>query len=66
MKIDEILFEDRKISLGLPTESEDTSWTEHVSSQGLGTFSDLFKNMNKAASDSAPSKKTDSKATNKK
>lgn len=31
VRIDEIKFEDRKISLGLPTEAEDDSWREHQS-----------------------------------
>lgn len=36
VRVDEIKFEDRKISLGLPTEAEDNSWREHQSSQSLG------------------------------
>ncbi len=31
VRVDEIKFEERKISLGLPTEAEDNSWREHQS-----------------------------------
>lgn len=36
VRIDEIKFEERKISLGLPTEAQDESWREHQSSQSMG------------------------------
>ncbi len=36
VRIDEIKFEERKISLGLPTEAEDNSWREHQSAQAFG------------------------------
>lgn len=36
VRIDELKFEDRKISLGLPTEAEDDSWKAHQSTQALG------------------------------
>ncbi len=35
VRVDEIKFEERKISLGLPTEAEDNSWREHQSSQAI-------------------------------
>jgi small subunit ribosomal protein S1 len=36
VRIDEIKFEDRKISLGLPTEAEDNSWREHQAGSSVG------------------------------
>ncbi|MEK6553895.1 MAG: S1 RNA-binding domain-containing protein, partial [Bdellovibrionota bacterium] len=36
VRIDEIKYEERKISLGLPTEADDESWREHQSQQSLG------------------------------
>lgn len=36
VRIDEIKFEERKISLGLPTEAEDNSWRDHQSNQSMG------------------------------
>jgi small subunit ribosomal protein S1 len=43
VRIDEIKFEERKISLGLPTEAEDNSWRDHQSaSASLGGFAAAF------------------------
>ncbi len=46
VRIDEIKFEDRKISLGLPTEAEDESWRDHLVSQKTsgGAFAAAFAN----------------------
>ena len=44
--IDEVRLDDRRISLGLPSEAEDQSWRAHSGggkSGGLGTFADLLK-----------------------
>lgn len=47
VQVDQILFEEKKISLGLPHEAEDTSWKSHTSStSGFGSLSDAFKNLN--------------------
>jgi small subunit ribosomal protein S1 len=43
VRIDEIKFEERKISLGLPTEADDESWKEHQSSQKFGAFAAAFQ-----------------------
>lgn len=39
VRVDEIKFEERKISLGLPTEAEDNSWREHQSGKSFGALS---------------------------
>jgi small subunit ribosomal protein S1 len=36
VRIDEVKFEERKISLGLPTEDEDNSWRDHQTTQSMG------------------------------
>lgn len=47
VQVDQILFEEKKISLGLPREAEDTSWKSHTtSSSGFGSLGDAFKNLN--------------------
>ena len=48
VQVDEILFEQKRISLGLPTEAEDLSWKTHnaksgFSNSGLGNLGDLLK-----------------------
>jgi small subunit ribosomal protein S1 len=44
VRIDEIKFEERKISFGLPTEAEDDTWKQHQkSTQGLGAFAAAFE-----------------------
>ncbi len=48
VQIDEILFEQKRISLGLPTEAEDLSWKTHnaksgFSNSGLGNLADMLK-----------------------
>ncbi len=48
VQVDEILFEQKRISLGLPTEAEDLSWKAHnaksgFSNSGLGNLADLLK-----------------------
>jgi len=51
-RIDEIKFEERKISLGLPSEAQDDSWRAHQSSSGAmgGAFAAAFaKAENKRA-----------------
>lgn len=48
VQVDQILFEDRKISLGLQGEAEDLSWKSHTSSttgKGLGTLADQFQTL---------------------
>ena len=42
VRVDEIKFEERKISLGLPTEAEDNTWREHQSKQSLGGLKGSF------------------------
>ena len=43
IRIDEIKYEERKISLGLPTDAQDESWKEHqTASQGFGSFAQAF------------------------
>ncbi|MBV2168445.1 MAG: S1 RNA-binding domain-containing protein [Bdellovibrio sp.] len=47
VQVDQILFEEKKISLGLPHEAEDTSWKSHTTSaSGFGSLGDAFKNLN--------------------
>jgi small subunit ribosomal protein S1 len=36
VRVDEIKFEERKISLGLPTIAEDNTWREHQADQSMG------------------------------
>lgn len=48
VQVDEILFEQKKISLGLPSEVEDPSWKNHsvksgFSNSGLGHLADMLK-----------------------
>ncbi len=47
VQIDQILFEDKKISLGVPGDQEDGSWRAHQSatSSGLGAMADALKNF---------------------
>jgi small subunit ribosomal protein S1 len=55
VRIDEIKFEERKISLGLPTEADDNSWREHQSASGaMGGFAAAFA---KAQTESGKSKR---------
>lgn len=42
VRVDEIKFEERKISLGLPTEAEDESWKAHQNNQSLGALAAAF------------------------
>ncbi|KYG62766.1 30S ribosomal protein S1 [Bdellovibrio bacteriovorus] len=47
VQVDQILFEEKKISLGLPGEVEDTSWKQHTAANsGFGSLGDAFKNLN--------------------
>ncbi|UOF02687.1 S1 RNA-binding domain-containing protein [Bdellovibrio reynosensis] len=47
VQVDQILFEEKKISLGLPGEVEDQSWKAHTSKAGsFGSLGDAFKNLN--------------------
>jgi small subunit ribosomal protein S1 len=48
VRVDEIKFEERKISLGLPTEAEDESWKDHQKgSQGFGALAAAFSKAKK-------------------
>lgn len=48
VQIDQIMFEDRKISLRVPSEIPDESWRGHQSNQkSFGTMADLFKGFKK-------------------
>ena len=43
VRVDEIKFEERRLTLGLPTEAEDLSWQSHVTSQkSFGGLADAF------------------------
>jgi small subunit ribosomal protein S1 len=42
VRVDEIKFEERKISLGLPTQEEDNTWQQHQSSQSFGGLGGSF------------------------
>lgn len=42
VRVDEIKFEERKISLGLPTEEQDDTWREHQSGQALSGMGGAF------------------------
>lgn len=46
VRIDELKFEERKISLGLPTEAEDDTWKQHQTTQGMGAFAAAFSKAN--------------------
>lgn len=46
VQVDQILFEEKKISLGLPREQEDESWKSHTSTGGFGSLGDAFKGLN--------------------
>ncbi|MBX9768611.1 MAG: S1 RNA-binding domain-containing protein, partial [Bdellovibrionales bacterium] len=45
VRVDEIKDDERKVSLGLPTEAQDESWREHSGTQKMGTMADLFAQM---------------------
>lgn len=46
VQVDQILFEEKKISLGLPQEQEDSSWKSHTTTGGFGSLGDAFKGLN--------------------
>ncbi|MGZ3774967.1 MAG: S1 RNA-binding domain-containing protein [Pseudobdellovibrionaceae bacterium] len=46
VQVDQILFEEKKISLGLPQEQEDNSWKAHTSTGGFGSLGDALKGLN--------------------
>lgn len=47
VQVDQILFEEKKISLGLPGEIEDTSWKSHsAAASGLGAMAEALKGLN--------------------
>ena len=48
VQIDQIMFEDKKISLGIPGEGEDNSWKTHTgtTASGLGALAAAFKGIN--------------------
>jgi small subunit ribosomal protein S1 len=44
VRVDEIQFEERRLTLGLPTEAEDLSWQTHAGNQkNFGSFADAFQ-----------------------
>ncbi|MNL68413.1 hypothetical protein D3C87_1931310 [compost metagenome] len=47
VQIDQVLFEERKISLRPPGEAEDTSWKDHSKTQapGFGSLGDALKGL---------------------
>lgn len=49
IQIDQILFEEKKLSFGLPREAEDLSWKSHAAGtgKGLGTLGDQFQALMK-------------------
>ncbi len=58
VRIDDIKFEDRKISLGLPAEAEDHSWREHDAAKSAastlsGAFAAAFENAKKQSAGQA-------------
>ncbi len=61
VRVDEIKFEERKISLGLPTAAEDNSWQMHPSQQttgGLGgAFAAAFATANAKSQETSKSKR---------
>ncbi len=62
VRVDEIKYEERKISLGLPTEADDNSWREHQSSKNSalgGSLAAAFAKASDKAGDKA-SEKADS------
>lgn len=47
VRVDQVMFEDRKISLGLPTEGEDDSWRQHSqTSNQFGALAAAFQKAN--------------------
>lgn len=48
VQIDQVLFEEKKISLGLPRDAEDNTWKQHTSasSAGFGSLGDALKGLN--------------------
>lgn len=46
VQVDQILFEEKKISLGLPGEVEDQSWKAHTTTSGFGSLGDALKGLN--------------------
>ena len=47
VRVDEVKFTERKISLGLPTEAEDESWKQHQTSQSFGALAAAFQQASK-------------------
>ncbi len=44
VRVDQVQFEERRLTLGLPTDAEDQSWQSHTSSQkNFGSFADAFQ-----------------------
>ncbi|AFY00875.1 S1 RNA-binding domain-containing protein [Bdellovibrio bacteriovorus] len=47
VQVDQIMFEEKKISLALPGEAEDQTWKSHAStSSGLGAMAEALKGLN--------------------
>ncbi len=46
VQVDQILFEEKRMSLGLPSEAEDNSWKTHsTAGKGLGTLGEQFQSL---------------------
>lgn len=48
IQIEQIQFEEKKLTFTIPSDIEDGSWKQHSQTSGLGTFADLFKNADKS------------------
>lgn len=47
VQVDQVMFEEKKISLALPGEAEDNSWKSHsTTTSGLGAMADALKGLN--------------------
>ncbi len=58
VRVDEIKFEERKISLGLPTADEDSSWKQHTAQQTSGLMGGSFAAAFAKANDKKQEKTT--------
>lgn len=45
VQIDQIMSEEKKISLGVPSEGDDQSWREHKQTGSFGSFADILKGL---------------------
>lgn len=48
VRVDQLMLEEKKISLGVPGQEEDNSWKQHSpgKSEGFGSLGDAFKTLN--------------------